>query len=133
MVAWQGLWTDVGGTNHALLVDKTQVRKKLGKLFRRRAGRIISEKLKTLLDDSTPASNALVQTVRVIHTPNPPDTELGGVATTETRDILASVAVAAADVTDLQLILEGGAEQDSHANAHPADASGNGGGGKLPN
>ena len=130
MVAWQALFTDIGGTNHALLVDKTQVRKKLGKLFRRRAGRVISEKLTTLLTDSTPATTALVQTTRVTHTPAPPNTELGGVAATEVRDHI-NTAVVAGDVTDLQLILEGGAEQSSHTNAHPADASGNGGGGKL--
>jgi hypothetical protein len=128
VTGWSGLYENEHGAEYALLVDKSSIRKKIGKLLRRRNGRVISEKLTTLLSDATPASTAAVTFSRVSASKESDD-DFGGVRTIETRTLI-NTAVLAADVTSLKKFLEGGAEQDSQP-TYASDASGNGGGGKL--
>lgn len=132
MGAWSGLFDDVYSDGpHSLQFDKASVRKRLARVLRRRSARVISEKLTTLLADATPASAATVQYSRKQHTPSPGSGPAhGGVASVETVSLV-NTAVVAGDVTDLQKILEGGAEQKTAPATYAADAGGNGGGNRL--
>lgn len=124
----------------------------LMRILRKRGMREVGEIISTLLTDSTPATSAGVTTTQVdsIATPGGTNSQ-GGVRTTTanetvglTLDSTAAAAsantaraVATADVTALQLELIPTGNRALRAPSvtgtitYPADASGNGGGGKL--
>ena len=132
MATWSGLWNREYNENYSLLVDRNPKRKSLTKAFRRKSMRVLSEQIKTLLDDSTPASTALVQRSRVAAgTPDPGNPVVnGGARTIEAQDLI-NTAVTAAMVTDIQRLVQGGTELQTAPGTYATDSSGNGGGGKL--
>ena len=124
---------------------KSPNRYHLTRILRKRGMRGVSEILKTLLDDSTPASNASVATSQINSVATPGGTNSqGGVRTVTSNETMNSAlirsvsgtpntvrAVSATDVTELQKDLEGGSNGVRKPSSYPIDASGNGGGGKL--
>ena len=147
MTTWSGFWGDTASTtgSYDFLSRKSPNRYHLARILKKRGMRQHSEVLKTLLADSTPSSNASVvisqiDAVRVLGS-----NVQGGVRAVTANEFMDAAldanidgatpntarAVVAADVTDLNLILEGGAEWLRKPSTYPTDASGNGGGGKL--
>lgn len=131
-------------TNIDLISAKSPNRFPLSKMFRRRGMREVSEVLKTLLSDATPASTASVTTYQIEAVADTAANVQGGVRTVVSKELVGLTldgqpseasantarAVTAADVTAIQAMLEGGSDQNSQP-TYPTDASGNGGGGKL--
>jgi hypothetical protein len=132
-------------TDISLISATTPNRYHLARLFRKRNMKQVSEVLKTLLDDSTPASAASVAIAQVDAVANVNANVQGGVRGVTSNEIMdASLVnqpdasnpntarnVAAADVTELQKDLFGGSNTNRAPTTYPVDKSGNGGGGKL--
>ena len=147
MSNWSGFWGDGVSTtgSYEFLSKKSPNRYHLARLLKTRGLRNHSEVIKTLLADSTPASTASVTIAQIDAVANTSGNVQGGVRTVTSREQIDAAltydkdnatpntarAVAAADVTNLNLILEGGAEWLRKPSSYPTDASGNGGGGKL--
>lgn len=152
MSNWSGFWGDGASTtgSYELLSGRSPNRYHLARMFKRRGMRMHSEVLFTALADSTPASTASVAHYRVQAARDVTSNVQGGVRTIENiNDIQPAFqgdkdnaspntarAIAAADVTSLNRILEGGKEfnrapNSSGTTSYPTDGSGNGGGGKL--
>ena len=147
MANWSGFWGDTASTtgSYDFLSRKSPNRYHLARILKKRGMRQHSEVLKTLLADSTPASTASVTVSQIDAVSVLGSNVQGGVRGVTSREIMdaalpadkdnatpnTSRAVVAADVTNLNLILEGGAEWLRKPSTYPTDASGNGGGGKL--
>ena len=136
-------WGDAANS-HTLLSAKSPNRYHLARLLKKHGMRQIGERITTLLADSTPASTASVIISRVQAVVGNGFNQ-GGVRTIEAKEHMDNVAnpqpteatpdtaraVAAADVTDLNLLVSGGADSLRSPSTYPTDASGNGGGGKV--
>ena len=48
MAAWSGLWDDIGGAPHSLLVDKTSLGKRISRLMRQHGDTVDREIMATL-------------------------------------------------------------------------------------
>lgn len=128
MPAYSGLFDGHHGTPHALLTNKTgNAETMLARLF---AGRGYDRaKLRELMIELTGAAAgqaALVQRKRVQAEANLSQNVQGGLRTIETFDVVNRV-TASADETNIEAALA----LSSQPSSYPADASGNGGGGKL--
>ncbi len=147
MASWSGFYGDGQGTNgsYELLSGKSPNRYHLSRLFRKKGMRELSEVLRTIAADSTPASQASAAISRVQGAVDTTANVNGGVRTIESEQLVgltinsdkddASAQTArnitAADVTDLNLILADGGDENRAPSSYPVDISGNGGGGKL--
>lgn len=124
MASWSGLWNDEHGEDHALLVDKTSIRKRASLLFRQRGAGVLKELMLTL-NGAAAGSTALLTRTRVEAKVGLTE-ELGGVVDIETVDLVNRVTTAA-DKSDIDTVLSESREPSSY----PTDPSGNAGGGKL--
>ena len=147
MSNWSGFWGDTASTtgSYDFLSRKSPNRYHLARILKKRGMRQHSEVLKTLLADATPASTASVVISQIDAVANTSGNVQGGVRTVTSNEFMDAAlpadkdnatpntarAVTAADVTNLNLILESGAEWLRKPSTYPTDASGNGGGGKL--
>lgn len=132
-------------TDYDLSSGTSPNRYHLSRIFRKRGMREVSEVIKTLLADSTPASSASAVNYRVKAVADTTQNAQGGSRTIESNELVGLAldsafddasantarAVTAADVTAVQKMLEGGTDQLRKPSTYPTDASGNGGGGKL--
>ena len=146
MAAWSGLFDHVGGAAHVLLSKKSPNRYHLARMLRKPGLRELGEALTTLLDDSSPATTALVTKSRVTAVADTSANVQGGVRAIESQEKMSSVldkgrgdtaktsrAVTAADVTTIQGVVAGGSEAARAPSTYPTDKSGNGGGDKQLN
>ena len=125
MPAWSGLWDDIGGSAHTLLVDKTSLGKRIARLLRQH-GDTVDRELMLTLNGTAAGAAALANRYKVEHVGQPGEgADYGGVRTIETVDKINRVTTAA-DKTALDAIYA-----ESRTQAYTADLSGNGGGGKL--
>ena len=147
-----GFWENAAGAvaTYSFSNPRSPNRYHLMRMFRKRNMKAYSEILKTLLDDSTPASTASVTISQVDAVATPNSNSQGGVRGVTANQIVDGLlnnqyntatpntarAVAASDVTAIQAEIYGGDRairaptNGSSTITYPSDASGNGGGGK---
>jgi len=137
---------------YELLSGKSPNRYHLMRLMRKKGMREVGEVLSTLLTDSSPSTSAGVTISQLTAEADTTNNAQGGVRTVAAKEIMGSVldsdkddaspntarAVTSADVSTLQeeLVFAGDKIQTAPTNgsgsvSYPADAAGNGGGGKL--
>ena len=131
-------------TTYSFSSGRSPNRYHLTRILRKKNMKQVSEILKTLLDDATPASTASVTSAQVdaIATTGGTNSQ-GGVRTVTSNEIVDSAlvsatgntantarAVDATDVTELQKDMHGGSYTNRAPGTYPTDAAGNGGGGK---
>lgn len=146
MASWSGFWGDTASVSgsYAPLYNKTPLRHKLRKLFRKRGLRELGEAIDMVAADSTPASTLTVTKSQVTAVQDLGLNNLGGSRAIESKQQVGKLnstptdtgantarSIAAADVTDLRKIVAGGSESSPQPSTYPTDASGNGGGSKL--
>lgn len=131
VTGWSGLYENEHGAEYALLVGtltgiKSPITGRISKMLRKgRSGlRGLNAVMKAL--NGAAASGPASATYSRISASKESDDDFGGVRTIETRTVL-SRNTTAADETFIDDLLD----RDSQPASYVADASGNGGGGKL--
>lgn len=125
MTAWSGLFDNIHGSPHALLAQRSSIKRRINKLFRRRGAAVFKELLLTVngvvVGSTAEASYSRAEAVQGLG-----DFVLGGSRTIETVSQV-NRATVTADTTENAAVLN----EQGDTNAYQTDASGNGGGGKL--
>lgn len=129
-MSYSGLWNNEYGEDHALLASTVKIgnaQTALGKLFANRLyGRAAVRELLHTLIGATAGGTAAMTHKRVRAERDLEANVLGGARTIETYTSI-NRATTAGDVT----ALKNAVELPSRVTSYPADAAGNGGGGKL--
>ena len=145
---WEDSDYGPGDTNatYEFLSGRSPNRYHLMRLLRKKGMREMGEIISTLLTDSTPATTASVTISELTAEANTTANVQGGARTVAAKEQMGllynsdkddasantSRAVTAADVTALQTeVIPSGSRANRAPATYPADASGNGGGGKL--
>lgn len=157
MPSYSGLFDTVHGAPYNLLSKRSPNRYHLARLFKTRGLRELGAVLDKLLTDATPASTTDLDIYRIKAFADPQTNAQGGKRTIEDQIIVGATldssfsaagantqrAVTAADVTTIKGLFardSGGTGQgdeqarfptNAGTRRYPADASGNGGGGKV--
>ena len=119
---WSGLFDGIGGAVHSFVngKNKSSAARTLSRALRKRG----NLQLREALADEGAGASFTAQVKRVSHSPEPGNpVKHGGVVTIETQDLKVDTLTTTID----------GVVDETFANgfSHAADASGNGGGGKL--
>lgn len=128
-MAWSGLYNDIGGAEHSLLVNKPKQFRDIARAFRRRSSTVIREVIDTVTNGSSINGAAAVTYPRIDGDPQAGGTPGGGGvrSITSVEKIAASSTTTAAQATQV----DGLVDYDTQPSTYPDDLSGNGGGGAL--
>ena len=126
MASWSGLYDDVGGEPYALLVNRSPAIYHMRRILRDSGLRFLREQFDAAIAAS--AGEATVKThneVTAVATPG--ENVQGGVRSITTVNDMDNATISAAEVIELLEI----PQYQPDPSSYPADASGNGGGGKI--
>lgn len=130
MATYSGLWDGVHSTPYSLQTDRSPLNRQLGRMLRKgnRSLTRLREVIDTVAASQSINGAAAVTYKRVEGTVDPGNPSVqGGLVEIETvTQIAGSSSTTAADVADVDALVNFDTQP-----TYPADASGNGGGGKL--
>ena len=131
MTAYSGLYNGVHGENYALLHTKPTAQRKVGRLMKRRSMIVTREVVDTVAAASSINGAAAVTFAQIDNTVDPGNSVVnGGARTINTVErIAAATTVTAAQETEVDAMVD--FKTGPAITSYPADAGGNGGGGKL--